>query len=440
MEMEVRRELQRSILTAELDMPDNTEQYQFRMIKNNQIPGLLKCDYQHVDGKLRLVFDITGMQRLGDYWEGRDIPGEDIRWIFQSVLDTFEQTGKYLLSGEGILLCPDYIYINARKKSVELCFIPGRNVNIFRELHALTEYFLKKAGHDDREGVMLIYELYRLTSQDQYDLKEFKEALEPALASSSNAASAIKEEPREQKSFDSDTELCGEDQWEDEVLYFDLSEEEDQTEPPQKSCRHTGVINTGREKLIAEGRKYKKGAAAVTAILTAAAIIWLIKAGAFYGENGLKLGAGFLMASAVTAYIVVKGKDRSDEEEAEDCPEYLTENATETVVLRSGKMKDKGTTTCGWLKSCEQKDICISHTPFLLGKQSGEADGYIHGDTVSRKHAKIERKKQSFYLTDMHSTNGTRLNGRKLKPGERVQINEYDKIIFADKEFEFYVQ
>jgi hypothetical protein len=38
--------------------------------------------------------------------------------------------------------------------------------------------------------------------------------------------------------------------------------------------------------------------------------------------------------------------------------------------------------------------------------------------SVSRQHLKIERVGQYIYITDLHSSNGTYLNGEKLKPGE----------------------
>jgi len=47
---------------------------------------------------------------------------------------------------------------------------------------------------------------------------------------------------------------------------------------------------------------------------------------------------------------------------------------------------------------------------------------------VSRNHACIEQEGEYFYLTDLDSRNGTRLNGRKLAPYERERLQDGDAI------------
>lgn len=47
---------------------------------------------------------------------------------------------------------------------------------------------------------------------------------------------------------------------------------------------------------------------------------------------------------------------------------------------------------------------------------------------VSRRHALIRQEEQRLYLEDLGSTNGTRLNGGALRPGEAYELRDGDLI------------
>jgi len=52
-------------------------------------------------------------------------------------------------------------------------------------------------------------------------------------------------------------------------------------------------------------------------------------------------------------------------------------------------------------------------------------------DTISRVHAAIEHIGSTYMLTDLNSTNATRLNGKRLEPDKAMAINDGDKLTFG---------
>jgi hypothetical protein len=52
---------------------------------------------------------------------------------------------------------------------------------------------------------------------------------------------------------------------------------------------------------------------------------------------------------------------------------------------------------------------------------------------VSRRHAEITRKDGSYFLTDLGSTNGTKVNGELLKPHEERQLQPGDEITLGER-------
>ena len=62
-------------------------------------------------------------------------------------------------------------------------------------------------------------------------------------------------------------------------------------------------------------------------------------------------------------------------------------------------------------------------------------DGLIVHPTISRIHAKIEKREQGYFLTDLNSTNGTFVNDRLLDVNETVLLAIGDVVRFADVEY-----
>ena len=51
--------------------------------------------------------------------------------------------------------------------------------------------------------------------------------------------------------------------------------------------------------------------------------------------------------------------------------------------------------------------------------------------SISRLHARIERRDEKILLTDMNSMNGTYKNGLRMEPSETVEIEPGDEIRFG---------
>ncbi len=79
------------------------------------------------------------------------------------------------------------------------------------------------------------------------------------------------------------------------------------------------------------------------------------------------------------------------------------------------------------------KSIPIKGTRFVIGR-GAECQLRLGSSTVSRSHARIERRGRKFFLRDLASTNGSRLNGKPLRDRE-VEIADGDLIQFGPLSF-----
>ena len=64
---------------------------------------------------------------------------------------------------------------------------------------------------------------------------------------------------------------------------------------------------------------------------------------------------------------------------------------------------------------------------FFVGRSSNN-DLQIEDDTVSRRHLKIFKLMNSYFVEDLKSKNGTFINGKALSPGQSMQVDDHDLV------------
>lgn len=97
-------------------------------------------------------------------------------------------------------------------------------------------------------------------------------------------------------------------------------------------------------------------------------------------------------------------------------------------------------TTWGTLTFSNGTEVELKGERAVLGRYDHDLDGlqpdvdlskFEGADTTSRIHAVIEHLGSGYTLTDLNSTNSTRLNGKRLAPEAVTPINDGDKLTFG---------
>ena len=76
-------------------------------------------------------------------------------------------------------------------------------------------------------------------------------------------------------------------------------------------------------------------------------------------------------------------------------------------------------------------DISLNRDHLLIGKNPDKADIILPSDTVSRVHARIEKRSDGLYVTDLFSTNGTFLDGHRLEPNRSARLLDSARLTIA---------
>ena len=456
MRAEYKRDMNHNYLILYGEDEINTDSYQVRMLVGNVIPSLLKCRIQGMDGRFLVYFDITSKQALSVLYEEKKMGVEDLRLIFGGFVKAMEDAAEYLMNPGQFIISPEYIYTDIEKQEIYFCMMPGYEKDIKEQFQFLTEYILPKIDDQDQDAVILGYGVYKRAMEDSFHLEHIKEELyktQGQQGTTTTKAEQMKTES-EQRQESEDFNLEEEGFWENEEINQEFvrdGEKSKRLSLPQK----TGVIVLAAILLC--------GIAAIT-------LMGYLP----YLETGTILGIIIVLVACVMLFVYVSkikkkpGALRQGREEERDKPKGITGKVPtdqtdqsqntiqsvvkstnkpvakssqlhadygETVVLSAGAVS--GPASLVSKEPGELATIYINEDLTVIGKLETACDAVISLPTVSRIHAKIKKKEDAYYLTDMNSRNGTAVNGRLLLPDEEYRLEPEDEVDFAQARYIF---
>lgn len=475
MEIRYSREMSHNYMIIEA--PENEKGYEARMLSANIIEGLLKFRVRQTEESEEYYYEITSRQPLKRVLEKRVLSGRELRSILLGVMGVIRRVEEYLLKEEQLLLDPEYIYIEPDQFTVNLCLVPGYTQDTPTSISKLLEYLLERVDHQDREAVVLAYNLYQISLRENYGMADLMRKL-------SGADQIFFSERGKENEVHSEISETGDEKRETTVKETAEKEEKSVYETSSVVYGNTSVTG-GLDRADGEREKRHKknkrrwpncvirviGCAAVAGI-----VYWYIT-----GETNIFLY--MIMAAAgiltfVREYFAGKRKQRLDTGNADDnvrnkcgndnnsseqerhekenrwmvypeSEEVRRQELRREEEVQIERLKEAGTTL---LSEVKNKDgmarlepleagaavIQISYVPFTLGKHPELSDACIDRPTVSRLHVRIDRKEGVYILTDLNSTNGTSVNGYQLQANETVSLGNGDSIYMADAGYKFW--
>lgn len=451
MKAEYKRDMNHNYLILYGEKDINTDSYQVRMLVGNIIPSLLKCRIQGVDGKFMMYFDITSKQAVSTLYEEKKLGNEDLRLIFGGFVRVMEEAAEYLINPAQLVLKPQYIFADCEKKELFFCLMPGYDKDIKEQFQLLTEYILPKIDHEDSEAVILGYGVYRRTMENSFHLEHIKEEL---YRKQNN-----KEEIKTETEKDS-REISVQETGEESLMQSSGMSE--------NFWREVKTEKTDSHKL------FGKKVAVFVLILLALAGVTMAISGGYLPHQDISVLLGIVLAGMggimLAVLIIRKAKNvyKQPQRESREKPqlsekfvrtpvnEILQEGSDdsiktmmekkslhrereedfgETVVLSAGVVS--GPASLVSREPGELAPIYLQEELTVIGKLENACDAVIDLPTVSRIHAKIRKREEEYYLSDMNSRNGTIVNGRLLLPEEEYRLQEEDEVDFAQARYIF---
>lgn len=153
------------------------EGYEYPMLTENRILGLLPLKITNADTKMQFWYDISGKQVLEDWTKIRKPGCEFLKKFMAALIKTMEQTGEYLLGEDGISLMPDRIFVDTEEKEIAFCYMPFEKVNFADALRSFMEYYISHMEHGCREEIQKCYMVYEKCQEANVKMEELLQIL-----------------------------------------------------------------------------------------------------------------------------------------------------------------------------------------------------------------------------------------------------------------------
>ena len=146
------------------------EDYQVRMLKANNLNGILKMGGRGINEKSYYDYDVSGKLSMRAMFERSKINAEDIKTFLKDYRSALKEVETFLLNIHCILLKPEYIFYEEGKYF--FCYYPLAQGELWEEFHGLTEYFVKQADYQDQECIRMVFLLHKKTMDENYSLEK----------------------------------------------------------------------------------------------------------------------------------------------------------------------------------------------------------------------------------------------------------------------------
>lgn len=390
-----------SFFDTEMEKDD----YREKMIVENRIPGLLTIEKRKVNGRTKYYYDINQMQTLENLYEKNEMKYDELLLLLHGCVSMFHQLEEYLLEGEQIVLEPSHIYIHTETKKPYFLFVLWYEKDVRKSFLNFTDYLLSKIDHTEEKTVMLAYQVYKYTRTPNFTMESIEEIIQKCQLQKEKKVEAVVEKRIEQKE--------------------EIPVKKEEESVPQLTTVPVCEKETYRKK---KAGFWMSILFSVCGILSYFLIYYVKLVSVSESARIYILGAVMItfVLSVLFALSMWKEQTRDDVE-----------------VIREESFSAETTCLCaedephyfeGMLNG--QKQILpITQFPSTIGKHEQNADIVICDKTVSRKHARIEKKQGKVFLSDLQSTNGTRKNGVYLTQDEMAELLPGDEVNFGGTSF-----
>lgn len=398
--------------------------YSLKMLLNNKIKGILNLDIHVADNKMEFQYDIASKQTIIAYIEHNQLGFEQLKTILMGIFFSIEQGKEFLLRENDFILTPEYIFIQSPNLEVDLCHFVGYSQDVNRQVSSLLEFLMNKVDYTDEKAVVMIYGLYKLSKENNSVLEQLKEFI--------NKKPVIEEEIEVKKREDFQNNI--------------------------KIPRMEEKIKEEKEILVHSPITICTGIFSLITVITLFVSLWRLK---FLLDTTKTFGAVLILITG-EAYLLSKlfsSKNKVskiiektkyvdpvqpkeweetyniDIDEEEKTCLLMEEDMDKTMLLKEAVQGE--TFLLRAENPAQYHNIPIIEFPFFVGKLESKVNYTINSTAISRFHAKIECIGNQYFITDLNSTNGTFVNNIRLKANETKELQENEKLSFANITFYF---
>ena len=432
---------------------------EYHVLCHNRPDYLLPVQLRDIDGRSRLLYDVTGMYSIEEEMKNNSFSREEMRLFLDDFRNLIAILDRFMLDIGQILLGPDEIF-KEKNGHYWWAYSPVKQDNPMKGIERFFEWILSSIDYSNFELVQFTYYAYWYIRNHPFS----EETLRKCMDYQPEAIAAYQTDSHDEffqkeknnlhdsglmadmeplagpPSYDTFEHAKGSRRFADQYSYegkrgSDRFPYEENKKPGEEMTEKT------LESVLPEAL-----CGAACGIFMIALVVFLVTG---FRNNVLMelkyIIAGLLIGMILSADGVWQFRKRRKKRKKKDNTggkEMLTasydysweeEGGTEVLGIRKDLLKPA-------FKSLDDGKIyVIKEFPFYIGSDPGINQMVINESSVSRRHAALMRGRQTgnYDLQDLRSTNGTWVNQTMLSYEKPVRLEVGSVVRFAIKSYEF---
>ena len=167
-----------SVLVYQLGENEHLDHFAKEMMQNNEMNGILQPAFMQHDRDQYLKYPVTSKIPLADFFVG-EVKRDTVLRILMSFAGAVKEVEDYMLDTGKLLLDPNYIFVDIRKKEVGMVYVP---IDEFSQAVNMKEFLLSLLSHlyfsVDGEISYVAKLFHFLNRPDAWEIGAFKNYLE----------------------------------------------------------------------------------------------------------------------------------------------------------------------------------------------------------------------------------------------------------------------
>ena len=378
------------------------------MLDNNDIKGMIPFSVMQFDDKVAARYDITSLISVSELLE-KCISRETIISVIDSVLTVMENAEDYLIDPGSVILDCEKMFYDEKDGRLCMCVMPfvGKN-NSSPSLRVFFKNFICRVKFDSTEncdyiGKMLGY----LNSENEFSTEDFR-----YIVDEQKCGIAVVDECEPDKIIP--------------VISPEENDEEKENEPPVKF-----TLKKPEEEYGDITEEKEEPAFRIP-------LDFYADEGESENENGNIKG----ILSRIFKESKGKSKGRKKDSDTQDDDRIMVQycdSEGEIISEKGTVLLDEENKKTFLLRVSNNEKIIIKGNKFRIGTEKKSVDYCIKDNcAVSRMHAEIIHKNNSYFIVDNNSTNHTFINEQEIRSKREMRLQNRSRIKLADEEFIFY--
>lgn len=195
MEIEYSKDLHHNYMRIRGQVYNGESSYSLKMLEAEGLCGILKPDCRRQDDCVYYYYNITAKQSMMNLFTKAPLSGIMVKHLILRLVETTLRAYEYLLDEKGFVISPETIFLDLNTDDYELCYLPCYGIDVKEQMCSLLEFMMNKVDYNDKEAVLLVYNLYAAVREEEYTFDHLLRILrnpeqsEPAIGRSSGSSS-----------------------------------------------------------------------------------------------------------------------------------------------------------------------------------------------------------------------------------------------------------